>query len=527
MTAIARIANRPAAGWAHARAASQDDPGFFIHEFLIIDDAQDLGGYGGRVPFKLWPAQFDVLDVLRAEDRVLILKARQLGISWLVCAYTLWRALFRPAQEIFLFSRGKAEAKELLRRIRALYDRLPAGLRMLLPRLDAGNKESLEWSHGSRIQSMASTPGSGVSFTASVVVMDEAAHMTWGQELYGNVKATVAEGGQIIIFSTAQGVGNWFHTLWDHSQRGLNSFARVFLPWWSRPGRSREWYEREKANATDPNLFAQNYPSSDLEAFRTSGRSRFSAEWIEAQHANLRRPLPPSLWPASLHVAPGWPGLKPGDLPRLDRVRGLRVYEGPAPGAVYVIGGDVAEGKEVEKGRDPDYDAAVVLDARTRTEVASLHGRWEPDEYARLLMALSEPYHADVIPERNNHGFGVIATMKTMRFPRIADGADGYHGWLTNVASKPLMIDGLAEALRDRALTLRTEIAAAELKFYSVLKDGRTGASSGHHDDFVMAWAIGLAYLRMMESRPKAAAPAVVGPGYELNGYLGPPRARR
>jgi hypothetical protein len=527
MTVITGRAARPSTDWAYARAASQDDPGFFIHEFLVIDDAQDLGGCGGRVPFKLWPAQFELLDLLQENRQVVILKARQLGISWLICAYVLWNALFKPGQDIFLFSRGKNEAKELLRRIKALYDRLPGPLKELLPALEAGNKESLEWSHGSRIQSMASTPGSGVSFTASIVVMDESAHMTWGQELFGNVMATVAEGGQIIAFSTGRGFGDWFHTLWDHSKRGLNSFTRVFLPWWSRPGRTREWYERERANASDPNAFHANYPATDLEAFRTSGRNRFPSEWLEAQNANLREPLHPSRWPASIRVARGWPGLRPGDLPRLDLVRGLRVYEAPEPGCTYAIAGDMAEGKEPPHGGDPDYDAAVVLETRTWREVASLHGRWEPDEYARLLMALSEPYDAEVIVERNNHGHAAHAAMKVLRFPRIADGPDGYHGWLTNLQSKPLMIDGLAEALRDRAVTVRTAVALSELHVYSVLKDGRTGAAPGSHDDFVMAWAVGLAYLRMVAARPKAAPPAVVGPGYQLDGYLGPPRARR
>ncbi len=63
------------------------------------------GGAGAWLPFRLWPAQADVAAVLQSERLVVMLKARQLGMSWLVTAYALWLMVFRPAASVLLFSK--------------------------------------------------------------------------------------------------------------------------------------------------------------------------------------------------------------------------------------------------------------------------------------------------------------------------------------------------------------------------------------------------------------------------------------
>src|ERR1700677_1750092 len=80
------------------------DAAYFIDSCLVIDDAQGHGDGSGTTPFRLWPAQTAVAWSLMTEPRVVILKARQLGISWIACGYELWRALFQPGQAILLFS---------------------------------------------------------------------------------------------------------------------------------------------------------------------------------------------------------------------------------------------------------------------------------------------------------------------------------------------------------------------------------------------------------------------------------------
>lgn len=458
------------------------DVAYFTNTYLVIDDAQGHGDGGGTMPFTLWPAQVGVLWKFMQHRRVLILKARQLGISWLCCAYALWHCLFSPGKVVMLFSKGKSEANELLRRIRVLYERLPDWMLEALPTLEISNTTELGWSNGSRVKSNPATQSAGRSFTASLVILDEAAFLQWAQTLYTSMKPVIDGGGQLIILSTANGVGNLFHQLWTKAAAKLNDFCAVFLPWWSRPERTAAWFAKVQAEETDPAKIPQEYPATANEAFVSSGRVRFPGKWIaaqaknvwdvdkpaEKQHPNARRALPAEQLPEALR-----------DLP------GLQVYSLPIPGRRYVLGADVAEG--LEHG---DYCAAVLLDAVTLEEVALLHGKWEPGEYAGHLWALGAAYRAELAVERNNHGHAVLLALSMAGYPWLICSADERLGWLTTKVTKPMVIDGLAGVLKDALLTLHSQPALDELQVYQVLKDGKTGALEGFYDDIVMALAI-------------------------------------
>ena len=497
----------------------------------MIDDAQGLGDGGGTMPFRLWNRQVQVMWLLMRERLVVVLKARQLGISWLVCAYVLWKCCFVPGQEVLLFSKGQKEANELIRRIGALYNRLPRWMLEALPAVMLPtSKSGIMWSNGSRVQSMPATRSSGISFTASVVVMDEAAHMNWGQELYNSVKPTIDAGGQLIVLSTAAGAGGFFHGLWDRADRGLNAFRTVFLPWWTRPGRDRAWYDRMLAQHTQPRLVRQEYPANPTEAFLTSGRTRFENEWVLAQDRNVRPPLPRRQWPAALTKDPGYPFGR--NAPPFTSIPDsfLYAYAPPRPGRFYVGFMDVAEGKDPQGSDDPDWNALVVVDDETWEEVLTYHCRCQPDEFAKHAVAVACQYKAVVIPERNNHGHAVLATFRLLKFPllrgRVAGpgygvGHDGFEGWITNVQTKPQMVDLLGECLRDDLVTVRHRPTVDELLRYSVLRNGATGALPGRHDDLVMAWAGVLAFARDRRNRT-SGPPLVAGERFKVKNFIGP-----
>lgn len=522
--------------------ACSADPAYFIDTYGVIDNTQaeaTAGLIAGTMPFRLWPEQVKLLWEIQGERLVCILKARQLGISWLLCAYALWLCLFNHGYKILLFSKRQDEANDLLRRIRSLYQRLPAWLRERLPTIGAveepavtrtrhrsrkkklkENTRELEFSNGSRILSMPATPSAGVSYTADLVIMDEAAHMKYGRDLATNVKPTIDAGGRLIILSTANGVGDFFHDFWSDAVAGMNGFRTFFLPWWSRPGRDRGWYNRVKRESPDPKKFLQNYPANPIEAFAASGNSRFEPEWIIPQCANICEGIKSNKWPASLLVRKGWPSAHDAGLPAtLHDVPGLTIYRPPVEGREYVVAADVSEG--LEHG---DYSCASVIDKESWEQVAVLHGRWEPDVFALYLMALSEPYNqAPVIVERNNHGHAVLVTMRLKQFPRIGIGHDGNQGWLTNEQTKAIGIDLLAACLRDGLIKVRCAADLMELQIYRRLRGGKTGAPPGKNDDRVMMWYVGLSYIRhVYQTSTSQFVPAAGGDTFRVPGV---PRA--
>jgi hypothetical protein len=226
------------------------------------------------VPFKLWPAQAEALLRLASERLLIILKARQLGITWLCCAYALWMCMFKPGQVVLLFSKGALEAYELNRRIRAMYLRLPYWMRKRNA-LVKDNLSELAWANNSRVQSLAATRSAGRSFTASLVLMDEAAFMQWADELYTALKPTIDGGGQLFVVSTANGEQGLFHKLWKDAVKRLNNFATLFLSWRARPGRDEAWRARVASEALSALVDLQEYPGTAEEAFQSTSVDRF------------------------------------------------------------------------------------------------------------------------------------------------------------------------------------------------------------------------------------------------------------
>lgn len=433
------------------------------------------------MPFRLWAAQLAVLwgfqrggmgGRANGDRLTLILKARQLGISWLCCIYALWLCLFAPGKLVLVFSRAESEAQEMLRRIKVLYQRLPEWMREKLPTMHP-TKGLLEFSNGSVVHALAAGKDNGRGWTASLVILDEAAILLWPDELYAALKPTIDGGGQLIVLSTARGVGNLFHRLWSNASDGLNEFRAIFLPWWIRPGRDADWYAKQVRDADDPKLVLQEYPSNANEAFLVSGRVRFQPEWISRQTAYVRQGIPREQWPETLR--------------RLDLRGGrLTIWRLPDPARNHALGADVAEG--LEHG---DFSAGEVIDSDSWEQCAELHGHWEPDTFAELLDALASAYGCDPLIERNNHGHAVLVAFKSLD-NRPMLGHDERPGWLTNEQFKKISVDALAAALRDGSIIVHSQFALNELQIYSILKNGSTGAPRGYYDDRVMALAIAL-----------------------------------
>lgn len=228
------------------------------------------------IPFDLWPAQRDALSVIESSNQVIILKARQLGMSWLVIAFAVWLCLYHRGQTVLVFSKDQASANEMVRRARGIFQRLTSKP----VRLTIDNTSAIAWDNESRIMSFAATEDAGSSFTGSLTILDEFAKMQYAEQLYTSVKPTIADGGRIIIISTAKGEGNSFHKLWEAAYKKLNSFSAIFIPWHARPSRTAEWYASTEADSISSAHHRQEYPGEASEAFQSVGDERLLPDML-------------------------------------------------------------------------------------------------------------------------------------------------------------------------------------------------------------------------------------------------------
>jgi len=143
------------------------DPSYFINQYCTIQHPQR-----GKIKFKLYDFQYDVLKAYQENDYNIVLKSRQLGISTLSAAYALWMMLFHNDKNVLCIATTKDTAKNIVTKVRIMYDGLPAWLKT---QIIENNKLSLVFKNGSQIKALASTESAGRSEALSLLILDEAA----------------------------------------------------------------------------------------------------------------------------------------------------------------------------------------------------------------------------------------------------------------------------------------------------------------------------------------------------------------
>lgn len=413
---------------------------YFIQNYVKIYDSVE----SNWIHFSLWPKQVELLHQIHRNQLTVILKARQLGISWLALSYALWNVVFKPIASVGLFSRRDNEALYMLSndRLRGMFNNLPLWMRAdLKPATDSGH----EWilTSGSAVRAFPTSAGDG--YVNTLAVVDEADLAPDLNKLMRSVKPTIDNGGKLILLSRVdKSVPNSeFKQIYRGAKRGDNGWSFNFLPWSTHPGRDDAWYERQRRDVLSrtgslDDLWEQ-YPATDTEALasRTLDK-RIPPMWIEACYQEMK-PVRPRTSPALF---------------------GLTIFHPAEVGMRYVIGADPAEGNPTS-----DDSSLTVVRVDNGEEVAVFSGKFEPDVFATYLTQIATYYnHAPALIERNNHGHAVIQWLdEHSRRIRLLPGHDAEPkkkhvrgkprkrdkaGWLTNKLGKAILYTIAAEHFR-------------------------------------------------------------------------------
>jgi hypothetical protein len=438
----------------------------------------DQGRGGTWAPFHLWPEQRRVADLLQANRLIVVLKARQLGLTWLVLAYALWLMLFHPIATVLLFSRRDEEAANLLTvRLRGLYDHLPVWLQARAF-LAANNHE---WALVSGSRALALPTTAGDSYTATLVVVDEADLCPDLDRLMRAVKPTIDAGGRMVLLSRADKSKpeSPFKRIYTAARQQQNDWLPVFLPWQARPDRDPAWYQTQRrdvlARTGSLDDLTEQYPATDAEALapRTLDK-RIPAAWL---HPCLRECPPLTALPADAPAIPG-----------------LSVFAVPQSGRKYVIGADPAEGNPTS-----DDSALCVLDRGNGMHMAELAGKFEPSNFAHCIQRLAKWFHqASVLVERNNHGHAVLLWLRDhCSGLRLLSGHDGKPGWLSSSLGKTRLYDACADACKNAEVSIHSFATYTQL---ASIEGSTLRAPEGQRDDRADAFA--LACIARSQRRP-------------------------
>lgn len=444
---------------------------YFLRTYCYIQHPEH-----GAILFELRPAQLEALATCMQERYVIILKARQLGWSTLMAAYSLWLAMFWSDQLIVMLSKGEREAHALLAKADYAQRRLPEWIKERAPKRLDRNVGKISFDNGSKIESMPSKEDPARGNAVSKVIVDEWAFLDNPEDAWASIEPITDVGGSVVGLSTANGAGTFYHTFWTMAVAGHSSFVPLFYPWYANTERDDDWYEAKKESML-PWQLAQEYPDNPEEAFIRSGNPVFDVDLLRTIDV---------VEPTRYDMAE--------DLPTRNPKGALRVWELRDPMDSYVIGADVAEG--LEHG---DYSSAHVISTLHDRVVAKWHGRIDPDLFGELLARLGRYYNTAFIGvEVNNHGLTTNKALQRVGYPRIyqrkrLDGPRKFRktvdsiGWLTTRVSKPLMIDELAMELRNQLIIEDSE-TIGELLTY--VRDDKGQMSGSPFDDQVISLAI-------------------------------------
>jgi hypothetical protein len=441
-----------------------ESPLYFLDKYGWIYDATAAKW----VPFKLWKAQAKALKVVQLNRLVVILKARQLGITWLVLGFALWLMLFHPAVTVLVFSRRDTEAIYILgpERLRGMYERLPEWMRAR----EVLSDNDHEWVLSNGSVARAFPTSAGDSYTASLVIVDEADLAPDLGSMMNAVKPTIDGGGRMIMLSRSDNKKpeSQFKKIYIAAKAGLTEWAAVFIPWYARPERTLEWYEAQKADilqrTSSLDDLHQQYPATDMEALAPASMAkRISAEWLTKCYDERRS--------IAAEKAPAIPG--------------LQVFALPKAGRRYVIGADPAEGNPTS-----DDSSFHVLDVESGEEVAHLAGKFQPSTFAAHIDKVGVFYRrAAVLVERNNHGHAVLLWLRDHSNLDILTGQDGRFGWHSTSLGKSLMYDTCADAFRDQETILHDSATYHQL---ASIEGSTLRAPEGQHDDRADSYALAL-----------------------------------
>lgn len=525
---------------------------YWAAKCVIIKDKTS----GRDIPFILNAPQRRVLAALEEDRmagrplRMIILKARQWGGSTLVQLYMAWIQITQRENWNSLIC---AHVKDTAATIRGMFgkllDRYPAeywtgeGEPAFKPFERTINTRVIQ-GRGCKV-----TVGSSENQDAvrgndySMAHLSEVAF--WRQSplssprefiraVCGGINSTPLT--MIVLESTANGVGNYFHREWLRAKKGVSDKRAIFVPWyeieiyrrpvadaaklwesmdeyerglWER-GLTLEmikWYHDKLSEYQSREQMQAEYPTDDIEAFAATDMSVFDSRDVEMLRGACS--VEPRVGELTGRRMVGPESMS--DLRFDESSRGcMKIWKEPERGDArgrYVVGVDVG-GRSVKS----DWSVIVVIDRRgggdgcTPEVVAQWRGHCDHDILAwkgvqagrywgdALVVFESNTFESENID--GDPGLYILAQVKRS-YPNIYhrhrdEGTGNKIGFHTNRATKSMIINGLIAAVREKSYIERDGDAINELLTYRMRPNGSYGAVEGCHDDMLMARAIAL-----------------------------------
>ena len=495
------------------------NPIYAIETYLeTFDKTQE-----GFVPFKLFPRQKEIISAYEKNRFNLVTKPRQAGVSTTTAAYMAikvgWADEDNP-EAVLIIANKQELAFEFLAKIKDFLSQLPRcvwgheyygnpkneGKTIFL----TDSKKEIKLPNGSRVKAVATSKDALRGFTPTFLIMDEAAYIDNGNEVFGAALTALGTGGRATLISTPNGMDPLYYKTYDQARTKKNNFNIIEMKWyedlrynkdlrWSKGDDvekeiyftfdsyqnkiadgwkpTSSWYEEMCMGMNnDSRMIAQELDVS----FIGSGGNVISEEHIEFHEKNnvmepkITMGLENEIW----------------------------IWEEPQEGHQYIMGVDVS------RGDGEDSSTIVIVDFTTMEQVMEYQGKIQPDLLAQIVEEYGELYEAYTVVDVTG-GMGVSTVLKLLEFNYKRLHYDDATGKILSVRQRELnthlkkdkipgfhatnvrvpMLSNLEYKIRTNAIKIRSSRLTSEMKTF-IYKNGRPDHMDGYHDDLLMSLAM-------------------------------------
>lgn len=308
------------------------------------------------VAFKINKAQAYIHGKLEAQKeahgyvRALLLKGRQQGCSTYVEGRYFHKTTQKFGVKTFILTHEDKATANLFKMAKRYYNNLPAQVKPSVAKNNANELyfDKLDSAYG---VGTAGTGDVGRSDTIDFFHGSEVAFWKNTDKIKTGVLQAAEQAEEIILESTANGIGNMFHLMWKDAEAGNGKYIAIFVPWYWQDeyrepipdgfeltGEEREYFDTYRDNGLtdleqmvwrrnkiielkDPILFKQEYPATAAEAFQVTGHdSLISPEIV------MRSRKTTGVEPYGAYIVGCDPAREGGDMTTFIRRQGRKMW---------------------------------------------------------------------------------------------------------------------------------------------------------------------------------------------------------
>lgn len=506
----------PPATTAELMRLALEDPRYIIESgFSIVNKDKDI------VPFVFNNLQNEFYENRTSHDD--ILKASQIGFSSMILAIETVKFLLVPNSWSVSIGYASDATQRLFERVDFYLNHLEPWLQPFVKlSTDRGDTLENELMHSKFYIGTQGSKSFGRGDTIHYAHLTEVSRWTDAGRTATSILRAMPNSkikGDVwaVKETTANGQGNYHHIEYQRAKNGLSKFRSHFFPWfrheeYTMPGvkldpntydedelhllkrypkdidMARLAWRRDKINTlqsedgrTPEEMFKQEFPSDDKEAFLFSGNPIFPAKQLEEMKDTAKKPI----------MRGNLVGVAPNQTLDETSHGWVKIWDFPYIGGQYVIFADV--------GQSSDFCSATVVDKKEWKVVATFHARINSRSFASELVKLGTYYNNALLAiEANNMGQSTIDKAIDLQYPNLymrqvldkkTKKTTEVVGWLTTSKTKPMMIGHMQDLVRQNSVDgmIPDEETLGEMATYIKKEDGSMGGAEGCFDDRVIS----------------------------------------